>query len=828
MDRSTTRLPSLRDTATGDVPSAYRFLFAMTFFIPGRLSGLAPTYFDAVLNARLRLAHGGNIDAVLEDLHRRYILNGEKLTINHAVQSFDDIAADASLTPQRKGHRVLERIAAQLTPALGCHADEHAAAVCARDVAALLGDRAFQELETGALAEATGNDPMGGDTATLYRRHGTNITLDGGRVAIHKTTDWMHRDELTQRAVLTSDIVLSLQLERADNVVAQAAGAIRRRLGNQDIKKQYLLTADVTECCLSSNDSQVQKTLDTVQAGFWDKVKTLLENLLGAAGVCFHPVKPWRKLELLETRPRALNEAAPPQGAAGEPSPALEIGRPAPYSAWLRSHRTDGWGQAKPNATVGLEVTRDTVTRQDGEQTVSARLHALERAAGANASHGQAGDAARAEAQADVGAGAQIGARISGEAQAPHIVRDDLPDPEQRTAPALAQLSDDEVAAWTQTAYFNHLARLHGNEAAVAAVEGRSLKPGEPLTPAEIERMDRIAKNFSGVGSAKQLAHVVVVEIWPENVRKGNYGHAAATIRGPKVIADGPSGRQAWPKSHHSLWPAQPPLTPLNSVDSYASRSYRADKYNMVSDRAAERLASGDFELRAKQKLYPVGDEKRAALSADKIYLPLFGTNALDDRSAQARPCLFGLSASRMRDRWRTTSQADFRLWSMKHNCAGSIFEMLRAGGAGLFAKNQSNHRGGVLPSDARKYAALVAAKIDALNQKADRLIGLYQQRHHGDSEISLKAAWENYAAHHDGKVQPVLTPAEVQSDDPLVLMGAARRLLQERDLEIRPDALGLLCGLRNRLCELSEADRGAPSVATHAPPALGLLTGLA
>lgn len=79
------------------------------------------------------------------------------------------------------------------------------------------------------------------------------------------------------------------------------------------------------------------------------------------------------------------------------------------------------------------------------------------------------------------------------------------------------------------------------------------MNPGQPLTPAEIERMDRVAQNFSGMGSAKRLAHVVVVDIWPENVRKGNYGHAAATIRGPKVIADGPSGAQAWPKSHHSL-----------------------------------------------------------------------------------------------------------------------------------------------------------------------------------------------------------------------------------------------------------------------------------
>lgn len=801
----------------------------MTFFTPGRLSGLAPAYFDAVLNAELGLAHGRNIQPVLHDLHRRYIVNGEKLTINHVLQSFGDIAADASLTPEQKGHRVLERIAAELTRTLGCHADEHAAAICARDVAALLGDRAFQELETTALAQATGNDRMDGDTTGLSRRHGTNITLDGGRVSIHKTTDWMHRDERTQRAVLTSDIVVSLQLERTDNVVAQAAGAIRKRLGNQDVKKQYQLTAEVTECSLSSNDSLVQKTLDSVQASFWDRVKSLLENLLGVAGICFHPIKPGRKLELLETRPRELNEADHPHGAAGEQSPAaLQIGRQALKGIWLRSHRTDGWGQTKPNATVRLDVTRDTVTRQDGEHGVDAALHALQREWATEARQREANGGARAEAQADVRAGAQADAGVSEEPRAPHIGPDDLPIPDRRTAPPVAQLSDDEAAAWTQNAYFTHLAALHGNEAAVAALEGRPLNPGQPLTPAEIERMDRVAQNFSGMGSAKRLAHVVVVDIWPENVRKGNYGHAAATIRGPKVIADGPSGAQAWPKSHHSLWPEKVPLTPLSSVSSYTSRSYRADKYNMVSDRAADGLISGAFELRSKQKLYTVGEEKRAALSAHKIYLPLFGQNAFDDHTAQARPCLFGLSASRMRNRWQSTSQHDFRLWSMKNNCAGSVLAMLQAGGAELFVKKRTNYRGGMLPTDARKYAALVASKIDALNQRTDRLIEIYEKQHRRDPGISLKDAWEHYVARHDVKLPPVLPQEVVKSDDPLVLMDAARRLLQERELESRPDVLGLLCGLRNRLCELSQADRGAPAIATHAPPVLGDFSRLA
>ncbi|NSX04884.1 hypothetical protein [Cupriavidus gilardii] len=841
MDDSTTRLPSFGKNASDDslsdspTPSS-----AMTFFTAGRLSGLAPTYFDAVLNTRLGLAHGRNILSVLLHLHHRFVDNAEKLTVNHAVLSFDDIAADASLSAEGKGALVLERIAARLTGTLACHADERAAAVCAREVAALLGDRAFQELETEALAQATGTGPMEPDTAGLTRRHGTNIALDGGRISIHKTTDWMHRDPLTQRAVLTSDIVLSLQLERADNVVAQAAGVIRRKLGEQGIANHYQLTAAVTGCCLSSDDSSVQKELDTVHAGFWDRVKTLLEHLLGVAGICFHPIKPWRKLELLETRPRALNETLQPHGACGQGQRTwLEVGQPTPKGIWLRSHRTDGWGQTKPNASVGVEVGHEAATRQDGLQTVDAALRALERERANAARHAEAppqpplrpqaegqAQAAAEPAAEHAEAGAPRAAQFAEAAPATQIAGPGVPVPElvPATASSHAQLTDEEAAALTQNAYFRHLATLYGDEAAMAAVDGARLRAGELPTPEEIERMERVASSFSGVGSAKQLAHVLVVDIWPQNVRHGNYGHAAATIRGPRVVADGPSGLQAWPKTHHSLWPAEPPLTLLTSVESFVSRSYRADKYNMVSDRAAEGLSSGAYDLRPAQKLYTVGGQTRAAVSANKVYLPLFGQNALDDRTAAARPCLFGLSARRMRDRWQATSQAEFRLWSMKNNCAGSVLAMLRAGGAQIFARKPTNYRGGMLPTDAQKYAAQVASEIDGLNQRADKLIDIYRTEYKGNADVSLEEAWQHYVERHNDKLQSLLTRAEVHSDDPLVLMKAARRLLKERDLERRPDALGVLCGLRNRMCELSQADRGA----TSAPPALGMLSGLA
>lgn len=764
----------------------------MTFFTTGRLSGLAPAYFDAALHTKVGLADRAEIYTVLRSLHRRFIAADEILTINHDRLLFDDIKTRADISDEEKSKRVLERIADKLTPELAVRCDPHAALASAREIAVILGDDRFHELEVHAMAEAHRDGKGGLDTAGMAMRHGTNISLQDGKVAVHKRVEWLRSGAegseagtRVERAVLKSDIVVSFQLERSDSLAAQAVDRIRRIFSNAAGTKNYELKAEVESCCLSTNDSGVAGELDQVRASFWDSVKNLLMNVLGGVGICFHSIKLEAEAELARSRPGAMNLRAPmPDAGAAEPLPAVLLMGPSMAKAkCLRAHRVDGWGQTAQSGGVELSVHGDTVTRLDKRATIDLELCRAwqQRVDQQGAFHEQGGEPVD-----------EIHGRMP-------------PAPPARVSPLVSQ---EEAVAQARSNYFRHIAGLYGPEAAIAAFEGVDFSSTHPLTPDQIEQIEAMAKSFGGFGRAANLAQLVVVRIWPNHVLRGNYGHAAATIRGPKVLADGPAGQQAWRKTHHSAWPAHAPATPLHRVDPQPSRSYRADKYNEISNHAAAALVGGEFELRPRQKIYGEGDARKAGVSAFKIYLPLFGQNALDDRTAAPRPCLFGLSALRMRGRWADVVRDDFQLWSTKRNCAGSVMTLLDAGGAGVFAKRPKDFRGAVLPTDANKYAVRVATEIDRLNEKANRLIDdVYRTKHNGDMTISLRAAWDNYVANGNTNLRAIFSDADIDSTSPSELMRKAKRVLDTPMLQDRPHALAVLCGLRNRMCELSNED---------------------
>lgn len=356
----------------------------------------------------------------------------------------------------------------------------------------------------------------------------------------------------------------------------------------------------------------------------------------------------------------------------------------------------------------------------------------------------------------------------------------------------------DAAAIRTNAAYLCHLADCYGEDFVKAYAEQWNLPSAQPFSPADIGSIEAMAREYNGKGDAKRLQSAAVVRIWPEvnkGLRTRNYGHAAMTIR--------ESGKEP---TYHSWWPSGDYRTPLSRLRGTAEGTYAADKDNMLPDATIEKLRAGELIPRGRQKVARNRAGTTWEVGASKVYLPLYGNNALRTTDAHAPvqriSCMFGLSAADMRERWDGTIKKDFRLLSRDRNCAGATLRLMTAGGATLFAPPPNIHLYAA-PSTVLKYAGRVAARVDALNARVDRLLEIYRSSDSGRTDISLKQAWQQYTAGGGKDLLRIFNEADIESNDALHLMRKAMELLALPKLEERPQALAVLCGLKNRLCDL-------------------------
>jgi hypothetical protein len=328
-----------------------------------------------------------------------------------------------------------------------------------------------------------------------------------------------------------------------------------------------------------------------------------------------------------------------------------------------------------------------------------------------------------------------------------------------------------------------------------------------PFAELRAQKAERPANPYRDRGDAKALAAPIVVRVWPEKLTRLATGHAAMTV----------NSRSGLEPLYISWWPT-------SKVSPHEKRGYRDDKRSELLAHTKNRLEELEFTPRPGQKRYIVDSkvtpgEKVAdwGVSASKVYLPQYGDNRLAANGEDC-PRLFGLDAAGIHALAATKSPKNFTVISPKENCAGMVLQMLRAGGAGQFGTTPSLKLV-ARPSQALKYAGKIVERIDALNKRADALI----ERHvklGGARDISLEAAWDAYEKAGGKSLQAVFSAEDINTADAFLLMRKAKAVMNMEMIADRPNALAVLCGLRNKVCELS-GKQGQPSPA-KAPAADG------
>ncbi len=253
-------------------------------------------------------------------------------------------------------------------------------------------------------------------------------------------------------------------------------------------------------------------------------------------------------------------------------------------------------------------------------------------------------------------------------------------------------------------------------------------------------------------GKAMDYERQAVIRTWPF---KGimSPGHAAVSVKNNLEYDDAHTYISWWPSTtrlrgaanHFSSDTRIGQL--ITSRRGASSDSYMQDKYDELSDRARDKLTEGS-DPRERQKVLARPDDLTMdednkdqqpwGVSADKVYLPLVGTNQ-DKQTEEEFFSVFGLHEAKMDLFWKNIENAEdedsdkyaakYKMLSKNHSCVGMALTALEQGGAELFIKKIWPSRTSANPNYMHGLAIKLQERLDTLNEKSQNLLDAYEEQ---------------------------------------------------------------------------------------------------
>lgn len=237
---------------------------------------------------------------------------------------------------------------------------------------------------------------------------------------------------------------------------------------------------------------------------------------------------------------------------------------------------------------------------------------------------------------------------------------------------------------------------------------------GAPARRRYRELLDELAAQQEALDAqpvrAKHPRELIVI-VWKNHVRAGNFGHAALKIRNDGM------------KAYASWWPGEG----AGLGDAFRGQAgergdYLSDRTDEIAESTNRRLLAGQFAPRDGQRLLRVNDRNNSTAfdygqqPTQKVYLPGAGV--------AGKP--FGLIVSPVYNWWtiKFVHEGDdrtYQLASRTRSCAGVVREALKRGGAKAFV-DAPESSGWATPAEILNWAISLDAKLTDLNMRYQRL----------------------------------------------------------------------------------------------------------
>ncbi len=264
-------------------------------------------------------------------------------------------------------------------------------------------------------------------------------------------------------------------------------------------------------------------------------------------------------------------------------------------------------------------------------------------------------------------------------------------------------------------------------------------------------------------GKAMDYERQAVIRTWPF---KGimHPGHAALSVKNDLECDDGHTYISWWPSDSRmsgitNHFSSNSRVGELMTVrEGYSSKGYVNDKYDELSDRARVKLKNG-ASTRERQKPLSSSidrdddatDESPWGVSADKIYIPLLGSNKLKGEKNKTFFTVFGLHEGKMDLFWKTIENAEreneakytakYKMFSKHKSCVGMVLTALEQGGANFFIDNLWPSKTSANPNYLHKKCIKLQERIDGLNDKSSAILKSFHEKFQQLSEKEANKA---------------------------------------------------------------------------------------